>query len=132
MADTEELLEMRCRACGVFMGYRKRIGRFVFWCSEPCANTPMAKFPESQVRDEMIVELFLGGLGIMEISRALDDWPYQYVQQTLNRRGLNEERRTVASQKGGDPPRYDGTGASFKTRGGERFEDQQRRKRKAS
>jgi hypothetical protein len=94
--DPDDLLEMRCRSCGVFMGYRRRIGRFVFWCSEDCAETPMAKFEESQERDEMIVELFLEGLGIMEISRWLDDWPYQYVQQTLSRRGLNEATRKAS------------------------------------
>lgn len=86
----EELQEMRCRACGVFMGYRRRIGRFVFWCSEDCSETPMAKWDESQIRDEVIVAMFLDGQGIMEISRNLNDWPYQYVQQTLARRGLQE------------------------------------------
>jgi hypothetical protein len=84
----EELQEMRCRACGTFMGYRRRIGRFVFWCSEDCADTPMARYDESQIRDEVIVEMFLSGQGIMEISRLLNDWPYQYVQQILARRGL--------------------------------------------
>jgi hypothetical protein len=88
--DSDELLEMRCRCCGVFLGYRRRIGRFVFWCSEDCADTPMAKWEESQPRDEMIVELYLQGYGVMEISRLLGDWPYQYVQQTLSRRGLQE------------------------------------------
>jgi len=97
MADSEELLEMRCRACGVFMGFRRRIGRFVFWCSDDCATTPMAKFDDSQERDEIIVEIFLGtDLGMMELSRALDDWPYQYIQQTLNRRGLNEAVRKAS------------------------------------
>jgi hypothetical protein len=91
MADQEEeLQEMRCRCCGVFMGYRRRIGRFVFWCSEDCSETPMAKWDESQIRDETIVAMFLDGQGIMEISRNLNDWPYQYVQQTLARRGLQE------------------------------------------
>ena len=86
----DELQEMRCRACGVFMGYRRRIGRFVFWCSEDCSETPMAKWDESQIRDETIVAMFLDGQGIMEISRNLNNWPYQYVQQTLARRGLQE------------------------------------------
>jgi hypothetical protein len=88
--DTEVLIEMRCRACGTFMGYRRRIGRFVFWCNEACAESPMAKFEESQVRDEVIVELFLSGQGIMDISRLLNNWPYQYVQGVLARRGLQE------------------------------------------
>lgn len=88
--ESDELLEMRCRCCGVFMGYRRRIGRFVFWCSEDCADTPMAKWEESQPKDEVIVELYLQGIGVMEISRMLGDWPYQYVQQTLARRGLQE------------------------------------------
>jgi hypothetical protein len=88
MADSDELLEMRCRCCGVFLGWRRRIGRFVFWCSEDCADSTMAKWEESQPRDEVIVELYLQGIGVMEISRLLDDWPYQYVQQTLARRGL--------------------------------------------
>lgn len=91
MADQDdELQEMRCRCCGVFMGYRRRIGRFVFWCSEDCSETPMAKWDESQIRDETIVAMFLDGKGIMEISRDLYNWPYQYVQQTLARRGLQE------------------------------------------
>jgi hypothetical protein len=89
MAD-ENLQEMRCRTCGTFMGYRTRIGRFIFWCSEDCAGCPMAKWKESQIRDEVIVELFLEGNGIMEISRLLNGWPYQYVQQTLARRGLQD------------------------------------------
>lgn len=90
--ELDELLDMRCRACGMFMGYRRRIGRFVFWCSEDCADTPMAKWQDAQVRDEVIVELFLSGtMSIMEISRALDDWPYQYIQQTLTRRGLTKD-----------------------------------------
>ena len=88
--ESDELLEMRCRCCGLFMGYRRRIGRFVFWCSEDCADTPMAKWEESQIKDEVIVELYLQGIGVMEISRLLKDWPYQYVQQTLARRGLQE------------------------------------------
>jgi hypothetical protein len=86
----EELQEMRCRCCGVFMGYRRRIGRFVFWCCEDCSETPMSKWEESQIRDETIVAMFLDGQGIMEISRNLNNWPYQYVQQTLARRGLQE------------------------------------------
>jgi hypothetical protein len=88
--DGEELQEMRCRCCGAFMGWRRRIGRFVFWCSEDCSDTPMSKWDENQIRDEVIVEMFLGGMGIMEISRDLNDWPYQYVQQTLARRCLQE------------------------------------------
>ena len=88
--DGEELQEMRCRCCGAFMGWRRRIGRFVFWCSEDCSDTPMSKWDENQIRDEVIVEMFLGGMGIMEISRDLNDWPYQYVQQILARRGLQE------------------------------------------
>jgi hypothetical protein len=72
------------------MGYRRRIGRFVFWCSEDCADTTMAKWEETQPRDEFIIERFLDGAGVMEISRDLGDWPYQYVQQTLARRGLQE------------------------------------------
>jgi len=91
----DELLEMRCRCCGVFMGHRRRIGRFVFWCSEDCADSPMAKWQESQPRDEAIVAMFLDGKGIMEISRDLEDWPYQYIQQTLTRRGLTERRLVV-------------------------------------
>lgn len=91
----ENLQEMRCRCCGTFMGYRSRIGRFVFWCSEDCAGSPMSKWSESQIRDEVIVEMFLDGMGIMEISRHLNNWPYQYVQQTLARRGLQEFMVTV-------------------------------------
>jgi len=88
--DNHLLQEMRCRCCGVFMGYRSRIGRFVFWCSEDCAGSPMSKWNESQIRDEVIVEMFLDGMGIMEISKHLNNWPYQYVQQTLARRELQE------------------------------------------
>ena len=93
MPEETKLQEMRCRCCGTFMGYRTRIGRFVFWCSEDCADTPMAKWEENQIRDEVIVEMFLDGQGIMEISRNLNNWPYQYVQQTLARRGLQEFMR---------------------------------------
>lgn len=100
MADQdEELQEMRCRCCGVFMGYRRRIGRFVFWCSEDCSETPMAKWDESQIRDETIVAMFLDGQGIMEISRNLNNWPYQYVQQTLARRGLQTQGSGYAERR---------------------------------
>ena len=90
MTEQDEVQEMRCRCCGAFMGWRRRIGRFVFWCSEDCSETPMSKWDENQIRDEVIVEMYLGGMGIMEISRDLNNWPYQYVQQTLARRGLQE------------------------------------------
>ena len=95
--DSDELLEMRCRSCGMFMGYRRRIGRFVFWCSEDCADTPMAKWEESQVRDEVIVEMYLQGMGVVEIARLLDIDAYQYVQQTLARRSITVDH--VASLK---------------------------------
>lgn len=94
----DDLIEIRCRCCGVFMGYRKNAGKINFWCSEDCCDTPMAKYEDAQPRDEVIVELWLGGLGIMEMSRILkpdDPWPYQYVQQTLARRGLQEFMVTV-------------------------------------
>jgi len=89
-AQTEELQAMTCRSCGEFMGYRKRQGKLIFWCSEDCADTPMAKNHDTQVRDEIIVELFMGNLGVMEISRLLDT-PYQYVQWTTSRRDLSEK-----------------------------------------
>ena len=55
--DEGDLIEMRCRSCGSYLGVRRRQGPFIFWCSEPCANTPMAKFPTDQVRDEVAVTL---------------------------------------------------------------------------
>lgn len=90
-----ELFEMRCRACGVLVAYRRRQGGFIFWCSEECANTIMAKFEEDQIRDEVAVELYLGGVGIMEISRFTET-PYTRVQQVLYRRGITLERRPAA------------------------------------
>jgi hypothetical protein len=89
--EQDDLQEVRCRSCGYYMGHRRRIGKFIFWCSEDCADTPMAKWEESQVRDEVIVELFLQGTPIMDICRAVGDetpWPHQYVQKILARRGL--------------------------------------------
>jgi hypothetical protein len=85
--ETEQLVEMRCRSCGMFMGYRKRIGRFVFWCSEDCADTPMAKWPNTQLRDEVAVELFLQGHNVMAVARETDT-AYQMIQQLVSRRGV--------------------------------------------
>ena len=90
MSAVEELTPMTCRSCGQFMGYRKRAGKLIFWCSEECADTPMAKNQDTQVRDEVIVELFMSGQGIMEISRLVDNTPYQYVQWTVSRRDLQD------------------------------------------
>lgn len=87
--DEGDLIEMRCRACGTYLGVRRRQGPFIFWCSEPCANTPMAKFPSDQVRDEVAVTLYLTRLmGIMDIARFTET-PYTRIQQLLYRRGIN-------------------------------------------
>jgi len=88
----EELTEMRCRSCGMFMGWRRRSGRFIFWCSEECADTTMPKFEDTQIRDEVAVELALEGVGIMAIANinvpGLDGIQYQQLQQNLNRRNI--------------------------------------------
>lgn len=90
----ENYMDVRCHSCGMLLGGRKRQGSLLLWCSEECSDTPMAKYRKDQVRDEVVVELFLQGEGIMAISKLLDDWPYQYVQQTLSRRGLNVQEVT--------------------------------------
>jgi len=90
VADTYEefdLMEMRCRSCGTLLGYRKRQGPFVFWCSEACAETPMPKSQADVIRDEVAVELYLSGVGIINISRFTDT-PYTRIQQLLYRRGI--------------------------------------------
>ena len=94
MAD-QDVIEMRCKSCGMFLGYRKRIGRFVFWCSEPCAATPMSKSPEQQIRDEVMVELTLSGVKNIDIAR-LFDLQYQMVQQITQRRTQTEEERQAS------------------------------------
>jgi len=88
----DELIEVRCRSCGMYLGHRRRAGRDTLWCSEECADTPMAKSDETQERDEVIIELFLSGMGLMDISRVLGDFRYQYIQHALARRGLNEKK----------------------------------------
>jgi hypothetical protein len=93
-----DLMEMRCRACGIFLGYRRRTGNFVFWCSEPCSETPMPKFSRTQIRDEVALEMYLSGVGMMEIARYTQS-PYTRVQQVLYRLGvtLSRPEQTEAS-----------------------------------
>lgn len=57
----DELIEVRCRSCGMYLGQRRRAGRDTLWCSDECADTPMAKSEDTQMRDEVITELYLGG-----------------------------------------------------------------------
>jgi hypothetical protein len=94
--DNIDLIEMRCRSCGLLLGYRRRQGPFIFWCSEECATTPMAKFAKDQILDEVALELYLAGVGMMEISRFTQT-PYTRLQQLLYRRGisLTRERSTA-------------------------------------
>jgi hypothetical protein len=94
--DDDELIEMRCRACGYFLGWRKRSGRFIFWCSEDCAETPMAKYPETQERDEVVTELVLGGARVMAVA-GFTDIPYQMVQQAVLRRKIDATATRRAS-----------------------------------
>ena len=83
-----DLEEMRCRTCGTLLGYRRRQGPFLFWCSEACAESVNAKMQHDQVRDEVAVELHLSGVGMMDISRFTET-PYTRVQQILYRRGID-------------------------------------------
>lgn len=84
----EDLTEMRCRSCGTLLGYRKRQGPFIFWCSEECAETVMPKSERDVIRDEVAVELYLSGkAGMMDIARFTET-PYTRVQQLLYRRGI--------------------------------------------
>jgi hypothetical protein len=94
--EDEDLIEMRCRACGQFLGWRKRSGRFIFWCTEPCAETPMAKYASTQVRDELVTELAWQGIGVMAIA-DLTGIPYQMVQQTVSRRKIDAGASQQAS-----------------------------------
>jgi hypothetical protein len=87
MPESDELIEMRCRACGVLLGYRRRLGPFVFWCSEPCADTIMAKSERDVILDEVTIELYLAGIGIIDVSRFAKT-PYTRLQQVLYRRGI--------------------------------------------
>lgn len=87
MTDVD-LIEMRCRACGTLLGYRKRLGVFSFWCSEPCANTPMPKYEETQIRDEVATELYLGGMRMMDVTRFTENDYYAVIQQMLVRKGV--------------------------------------------
>lgn len=97
----EELIEMRCRTCGYFLGWRKRSGRFIFWCSEDCSDTPMAKYNDTQERDEVVTELVLERLdgqiesGIMAIA-DFTDIPYQMVQQAASRRKIEAATRQAS------------------------------------
>ena len=51
----------------------------------------MAKMDKDQIRDEVCVELYLDGIGIMDISRFTQT-PYTRVQQLLYRRSINLTR----------------------------------------
>lgn len=93
--EYEELEEMRCRSCGMLLGYRRRQGPFLFWCSEVCAESLNAKMPRDQIKDEVALELHLSGVGMMDISRFIGT-PYTRVQQMLYRRGVDLGRARSA------------------------------------
>ena len=97
--DDAPLEEMRCRSCGMLLGYKKRQGPFIFWCSEACSESVNSKMEHDQIRDEVAVELYLGGIGMMEIARFTDTPFYTRVQQILYRRGidLSAERTEAAT-----------------------------------
>lgn len=90
--DEGELIDMRCRSCGILLGVRRRTGPFIFWCSEDCADTPMAKFDRDQVRDEVAVELYLADVNMMEIARFTRSERTR-IQQLLYRRGIDLGQR---------------------------------------
>jgi hypothetical protein len=89
--EDEELTEMRCRTCGTLLGYRRRLGPFVFWCSETCADTVMPKHERDVVMDEVALELYLSGVGMVATAKFLDV-NYTRVQQSLYRRGITLSR----------------------------------------
>jgi hypothetical protein len=89
--DEGDLEEMRCRTCGMLLGCRRRQGPFLFWCSEACAESINAKMERDQIKDEVAVELYLSGVGMMDVSRFIET-PYTRVQQVLYRRGVNLRR----------------------------------------
>jgi len=70
---------------------------FLFWCSEECAMTLMAKFDKDQIRDEVAVEMYLRGDGIVEIARFTES-PYTRIQQVLWRRGIDLLGRRIPEQ----------------------------------
>jgi predicted HTH domain antitoxin len=85
--ESEEFIDMRCKACGVYMGVRRRSGRFIFYCSEECGESVMTKNDTDQIRDEVACELYLAGAGVVEIARICET-NYQMVQHILARRGI--------------------------------------------
>jgi hypothetical protein len=96
-----DLEEMRCRSCGALLGYRRRQGPFIFWCSEPCAETIMAKMEHDQIRDEVAVELYSAGVGMMDISRFTETG-YTRIQQLLYRRHMSLTRPERARRDASD------------------------------
>lgn len=83
----DDFIDMRCDTCGMHLGVRRRIGSFIFWCSDDCAKTPRAKFREDQIHDEVATELYLEGVPMMKIVRFVERG-YQRIQQLLIRRGV--------------------------------------------
>lgn len=96
--DEGELIEMRCRSCGILLGYRRRTGPFIFWCSEDCADTPVAKFDRDQERDEVALELYLSGVGITDIARFTQSERTR-IQQVLYRLGISLTRERMPERR---------------------------------
>ena len=82
-----ELVDVRCRVCGTLLDYKTYHRAHSMWCSETCVQTPMSKYPDAQIRDEVVAELALHGVGIGAIV-AETETPYQMIQYVLGRRGI--------------------------------------------
>jgi hypothetical protein len=48
----------------------------------------MPKYEDTQIRDEVAAELYLGGMGIMDVTRFTQTTNYATIQQMLWRRGV--------------------------------------------
>jgi predicted HTH domain antitoxin len=79
------------------MGVHRYGKDLTLYCTDDCANTPMSKYPETEVRDEVACELYLQGNTLVEVAQAVGLASHQHLAQILQRRGVTSSVREAKS-----------------------------------
>jgi hypothetical protein len=89
------LSEIRCRCCGGLVAYGRYSKIPTLFCSQACAEVPMSKTSDTELRDEAACELVLQGVSVVQAAKATGFESHQHLHQVLDRRGITASIRNV-------------------------------------
>lgn len=92
----EILRDIRCRCCGGLIATGRYNKDLTLYCSDVCSETPVSKYPETEIRDEVACELVLQGVSILQAAQAVG-MGHQHLHQVLDRRGVRAALRGAAA-----------------------------------